>query len=438
MSIAHDHIEPRRALRRPAAETVGHFLVALVFLSSFYVKFEPAICDLAFFAALLFFVRSGLSMTPVLAPLFLCLLIYNVAGLASYVMVSDDQYDSWKFVFTSFYMSLSAFFFAAYVAADPQSRFPFLMKYYIWGAVISSLLALGGYFHVLGALESFSVQGRLISGFKDPNVFSTYIILPTVYLLQGLLLGKMRITVMRVAFLLILLIALFLAFSRGAWINFVMAAVLMIGLSLFNSPDQKQRMGVVLKAVAVVGVMAVLLAALLSIEETRYLFLDRFTLVKEYDAGELGRFGNQRNSIPMLLLRPFGFGPLQFARYFPEAPHNTFLNAFSSFGWIGGITFFTMVVLNFYVGLRTALARTPYQPAAIAVFSCLVAVTLQGIQIDTEHWRHLYWMIGFLWGFHAANQSHGNAGYRSAETLEGWTVKASSRRFLHRTTGQQK
>jgi hypothetical protein len=408
-------------LARFSVEQVGHFLVALIFAAAFFVKFEPAPTDLAFFAATLFFLRSGLAITPVMAPLFLCLLIYNVAGLFAYILVQDDMYSSWLFVVTSFYMSLSAVFFAAYIAKDAAQRFDFIMKYYIFGAVLGSLLALGGYFHVVGFLESFAIQGRLLSGFKDPNVYSTYIILPAIVLLQGLLLGRERITVWRIASLFILLIGLFLAFSRGAWINFAIAALLMISLSYINSPDPQQRIGMTLKTVAVIGVLALILMALLSIEQTRYLFLDRFTLVKEYDAGELGRFGNQRNSIPMLLLRPFGFGPLQFSRYFPEAPHNTFLNAFSSFGWIGGLSFFTMVVINLYVGLRMVFARTPFQPQAIAVYACLVAVTLQGVQIDTEHWRHLYWLIGMLWGFYAATVAHGRAGYGAGETLDGWT-----------------
>jgi hypothetical protein len=399
---------------------MGHFCVALVFLSSFYVKFEPAACDIMFFLAVVFFFRSGLALSPALAPLFLCLLIYNIAGFVSYILVVDDIFSSWQFVMTSFYMSLSAFFFAAYIAVDPEKRFQYILKYYFIGATIASVLGLLGYFHLASFAEQFSVMGRMVSGFKDPNVFSTYLILPAIAMLQVLMLGKMRYSLFNVFALFAILTAIFLAFSRGAWINFVIASITMIFLTFINSVDQRQRAGIMFKAIIVVIMMALVLAALLSIKETQFLFLDRFTLSKDYDAGELGRFGNQRNAIPLLLVRPFGFGPLQFGMFFREAPHNTFLNAFASFGWIGGVTFLTMVVLNLYVGMRMVFTRTPFQASAIAVFSCLVAMTFQGVQIDTEHWRHFYWMIGILWGFFAATHMRGKAGFSSREILSGW------------------
>ncbi len=402
------------------AETVGHFFVALIFLTSFYVKIEPAVCDLMFFAALVFFYRSGLSLPPTLAPLFLCLLVYNVAGLVSYIMIENEIFSSWQYVITSFYMSVSGFFFAAYIAADPEKRFQFVLKYYFIGATIASILGLLGYFQPGLFAGQFLDMGRAVSGFKDPNVFSTYLILPAVAMLQALMLGKKRYSLLNIISLLAIMMGLFLAFSRGAWINFVMASGLMIFLSWLNSVDQRQRVGIVLKAIVVLMVMAVILAALLSIKETQSLFLDRFTLLKEYDSGEMGRFGNQRNAIPMLLMRPFGFGPVQFTMYFREAPHNTFVNAFSSFGWVGGLTFFTLVVLNLFVGFRLVFMRTPFQASAIAVFSCLMAITFQGVQIDTEHWRHLYWMTGILWGFFAAAHMRGDAGFSPREILAGW------------------
>ena len=410
-------------VRSITAETVGHFLVAMIFLSSFYVKFEPAVCDVMFFLAVAFFYRSGLNLAPTLAPLFLCLLVYNVAGLISYIMIADDIYSSWQYVFTSFYMSLSGFFFAAYIAADPEKRFQFILKYYFIGATIAAALGLLGYFHIASFAEQFVFYRRMVSGFKDPNVFSTYLILPAVVMLQALMLGKTRYSLFNISALLAVLMAIFLAFSRGAWLNFLMSTVLMIALTFLNSPDHRQRTGIVLKAVFVVFVMGMILAALLSIKETQSLFLDRFTLVKDYDAGELGRFGNQRNAVPMLLLRPFGFGPLQFPVIFNEAPHNTFLNAFASFGWLGGITYLTMVVLNLTVGLRIVFTRSPFQASAIAVFSCLVAVTFQGVQIDTEHWRHFYWLLGILWGFFAAAQLRGRDGFSVQEILAGWQGK---------------
>ena len=45
--------------------------------------------------------------------------------------------------------------------------------------------------------------------------------------------------------------------------------------------------------------------------------------------------------------------------------------------------------------------RTPRQTHAIALWSVLFVTILQGMQIDTDHWRHLYLMLGLIWGLAA-------------------------------------
>jgi hypothetical protein len=66
--------------------------------------------------------------------------------------------------------------------------------------------------------------------------------------------------------------------------------------------------------------------------------------------------------------------------------------------------------------------RTPFQPYAITVFACLLAVVLQGVQIDTEHWRHLYWMTGITWGFFAASLTIRNGFKTNAAIANSWNI----------------
>ena len=120
-------------------------------------------------------------------------------------------------------------------------------------------------------------------------------------------------------------------------------------------------------------------------------------------SGEFGRFGNQLNAIPMLLERPFGFGPLQFGQIFGLDPHNVYLNAFGSYGWLGGISYMLLILSTIIVGFKGVLIRTPWQGQTIALFCAFFATALQGVQIDTDHWRHFYWMLGLVWGFYAAS-----------------------------------
>ena len=128
----------------------------------------------------------------------------------------------------------------------------------------------------------------------------------------------------------------------------------------------------------------------------------RFSLLQSYDVGETGRFGNQLNSIPMLMNLPLGFGPLQYRSVFGSDPHNTFINAFASYGWLGGISYMLLIISTIATGLRSIFTKTPWQYAAICVFCPLATTILQGVQIDTDHWRHFYWLLGMSWGLFAA------------------------------------
>jgi O-Antigen ligase len=425
MTIATARTEPLS--NKLTLERVQTFLVSMIFVSSFYVKFEPAPCDLFFLAALLLCFSRGLKLTAAIMPLFLFLLIYNLAGLFSYILIPEDQLGAPAYLIGLAYTSASGVFIAAYIAADPVSRYRQIIKAYWIGATIGAALGVASYFQiepVFSALPNYA--DRAIGGYKDPNVFSTWLVLPVITMLQAYILGTLKVRPLSVLSFMLMFAALFLAFSRGAWFDAVLAAVMMVGFTFMLSPSNALRGRISVSAITGFALLGLALTILLSIPATRDLFLDRFTLVKSYDAGETGRFGNQLNAIPMLQQLPFGFGPYQFEVIFGLAPHNTFLNSFSSAGWIGGVSYMTLVTSNLIVGFRTMMMRTPFQPYVIAVYSCLVAITFQGIQIDTEHWRHLYWMIGITWGFFAASLIYLRRPASPAEVAEGWNLRPSS------------
>lgn len=151
--------------------------------------------------------------------------------------------------------------------------------------------------------------------------------------------------------------------------------------------------------------MALIIAIALSFENVREAFFDRFTLGKEYDVRINGRFGKQIRSIPLLLENPNGFGPLKFSQIISETePHNTFINAFFNYGWLGGIAFLTLVGGTWFVGWRLVFMQTPWQNAAIAIWCSTFMQTLQCFQINVDHWRHFFLLLGLTWGLFAASQ----------------------------------
>ena len=184
-------------------------------------------------------------------------------------------------------------------------------------------------------------------------------------------------------------------------------------------------------AALVAGLVVVILAVVLAIPQVRELATERTTLAEDYDSGPQGRFGNQVRSIPLLLERPFGFGPLRFGHIFPQDPHEVFISAFASFGWSGGIAFLTFAAITIYVGWRLCFRRSAVQTESIALWAGLFPQLLQGIQIDTSHWRHMFVLCGCLYGLVAAERRFVRAadlGRHSGRGIVDREVKAAGRR----------
>jgi O-Antigen ligase len=367
---------------------------------------EPSPYEFMFVAAALVFGWRGLLFDRAMIPLVVWLALFNAGGLLSLTPFVDDS-KSVIFIVISLYIALSALFFAALVAQEPLERMRTIRSGYVMAAFAAAILGVLGYFDVAGLGVHFTLydNARASGPFKDPNVFGPFLVPAIVWLTQDILLrraGLWRTTIP----LLTMLLALLLSFSRGAWGACAgsIALLLLLTFSTTRSAGLRQRIAVM--TILGLVVLAVLLAIVLSIPEIRDMFEVRASLNQYYDVGELGRFGAQWRSIPLLLDRPFGFGPLRFRTIFPagEDPHEVYINAFASYGWLGGLSFAAFTVTTFYVGWRLVFQRTPYQTEAIAVWSCLFAQMMQGFQIDTDHWRHLYLLFGALYGLSAGSR----------------------------------
>jgi O-Antigen ligase len=379
--------------------------VWLLFFSGFMVFIEPAPFEIAFALVALVFVSTGLKISFVFLPMIALLVFYNIGGGLSLMQVLDETRAIW-FVVISVYMALMAIIIACIFSEDTLRRLELMKSGYALAAVIASICAIMGYFDIAGTFDLFTRYGRAMGPFKDPNVFSTFIVLPIVYIIQGFFLGTHKRPILAGGMLLIIMAGLFLSFSRGAW-GVAAAAILMcVGLSFITANSGKIRMRIVMIGLLGLCLLVIFLAVALQFEAIRSTFEVRASLNQDYDQGETGRFGNQRRAIPLLLELPNGFGPTMFRDIFPEDPHNTFLNAFASYGWLGGISYLTLVIITMMAGWTLVFKKTPWQREAIAIWSSFFFLMLQGMQIDTDHWRHFYVQLGLTWGLLLASQRY--------------------------------
>ena len=75
-----------------------------------------------------------------------------------------------------------------------------------------------------------------------------------------------------------------------------------------------------------------------------------------------------------------------------------FLNA----GWLGGIVYFAIVALTMALGLAHIARATPWRPLYIVAYAALAGNVVEGIVIDTDHWRHFYLLLAIVWGLMSA------------------------------------
>jgi hypothetical protein len=397
---------PRLAISYAAIKRGALWLLGA---SSGIALIEPSPYEIVFLVVLFVFALTGIRFSQKLLPLALLLLGYNIGGIVSLIPWMDDS-ASVRFTAVSVYLMITAVVIAGIMAQDAAGRLETLRRGYLFAAWIAGLSAILGYFDIGGLGAVFTLYGRAAGTFKDPNVLGPYLALPIVYVLQRILTGQTGMMRGLLA-LSIPLAALFFTFSRGAWGVLAASSALMIALTFLMAPGAAARARIVaMSGAALIAVIAALLVAL-SFEEVRAVFEIRASLDQDYDLGVTGRFGNQLRAIPMLLEAPNGFGPLRFRWHFNQNdPHNVYINAFASYGWLGGLCWLALMIATVYVGWRLVFRRGPTQLHAIAIWSVLFVTILQGLQIDTDHWRHLYLMMGLVWGLAALGPREESAG----------------------------
>ncbi len=388
---------------RIAIETLRLSLLWLMGIAGAFVFIEPSPYEIVGVIAIFLFALTGLTLRPSLVPLALLLIFMNI-GYAIAVLPVSDQQKPVIWVLVSIFLAGTTVFYAAMLGANTQARVDALMRGYVAGAIIASLVAIAAYFRLFGGKsEMFLLYFRARGTFNDPNVLGAFLVLPGMLIFHRILAG--RLVIRSSLMLLVMLAALLLTFSRGAWGQFAFAALLMMVLTFVTTRSTNERIRIVLVAVAGFMVIAAFVAALLSIDQVADLFKERASLEQSYDTGHYGRFGRYLLGADLALQHPLGVGPLQFSRYFPEDPHNSYLNAFMSGGWLAGVAYPTLILISAVMGLRFVFVPTPWQATYHAVYVTFLGTALESVIIDSDHWRHYFLLIGVLWGLMAASRS---------------------------------
>src|SRR6516225_4981128 len=379
------------ATAAPRALALQRALVWLAAASIAIVFIEPSPYELVTLTAIVLFFATGLRLRLVFMPLLAMLVVINLGySISAIPLLGQSEVASW--IATSWYMAVTVIFLAMVVSEDTEARLDMLRRGLTVGAMITSITAIAGYFNLVpGGHDLLTLYDRARGTFKDPNVLGAFLILPALFLLQNVVTARFGKALRSMIALAVIGLAILLA------------KMVLTG----RSSAERSRIVIVTLVAALAGVM--LIAALLSFDSIADMFRQRASFDQSYDEGRFGRFGRHILGADMALGLPFGIGPLQFHRYFPEDTHNSYLNAFMSGGWITGVTYPALVFVTVILGFRHAFVRVPWQRAYLAIFAAFLGTVDEGFVIDTDHWRHFWMMLGAMWGMFAAAQPYNMA-----------------------------
>ncbi len=375
-------------------------LVAAAMLSSSIVFSEPALVDGLMLLVIVAVPLLGAAKVRTGALFNLCLLLVAVACGVVATGVSATFDTAIKHQLVTLYLVLGGFALTAYIAQDPLPRVNLVFWCYTLGCAIAAAAAIAGYFSLVpGANDLFTKFGRARGTFKDANVFGGALVPAVLFCTWQLLRNTGR--PLRYAAMIAVPIALglLLSFSRGAWISLVLAAVLMIVVGWLRT--RRQRDSVRLMIVMALGgaVLIAGLATALQFEAVQTLLEERATLDQSYDQGPDGRFGGQAKAMQLILANPLGIGTHTFRDiHHLEEPHNVYLSMFLNAGWLGGFAYLASVVLTLGVGLRAALRMSSLQGPILCATAAFAAFAIEGLIVDTDHWRSFFIVQACVWG----------------------------------------
>ena len=264
------------------------------------------------------------------------------------------------------------------------------MRVYIAVAAISAVLVLLAlYVHIPGGNTFLYDPYRGMGLFKDPNVYSAFLVPPAAILLEEIgrpsLLPPRRL--LTVPLFILLSGGTVVAFSRAAWLNLAIACFVVVVTSTLR------RGGLRVAAKAVGGLALAGACGLALLSATGSLdFLRQRSRLEAYDQQ---RFGAQDAAFHRMTEHIFGHGPGQVETSINMSTHSLFARSAFEQGVLG----LALVIVLIFATLACAFAFARRDGRIGGVGSAALLGSWLGLMansffIDTIHWRHLY-VVGF-------------------------------------------
>jgi O-antigen ligase len=369
--------------RYDAAVALGVLLLAVV-------RIEPAPSDLVFavvIALALVTGRLGLERVPLSVTLLVSgFLALNLLAATAAV----DGARAATFFGITFYLGLFALWLAAYVCSVQRARL--VLVAYLAGAALSAGLACLALITPFPGAEAFVDGPRAQGLFKDPNVFGPFLVPAVLILMEETVAPRLlRLGLAtKLVLLSVLTVGVVFSFSRAAWLNLVLGALVLLGVLAIRRGGSRRALALLLATLVAGGALLAVVTATSSLE-----FLTERAALQDYDTQ---RFDTQASGLEIAAEHPLGIGPGQFERVSDLSAHSTFVRSLAEEGVLGALLVLGLLFLTLgFAARNVARGADTYGIGSAALFAAWCGLLANSLFVDTLHWRHLWLVAALIW-----------------------------------------
>lgn len=290
-------------------------------------------------------------------------------------------FDQTSFGLITLYL-LGLFFVVRYLNGRGHGQL--LFKSYTVGAIVSALTGVGWWF-----FAATGSNARYSFVFDDPNVYGAFLVPATLFLLWRVLSKKTEMAMrwLGLSGLSLLYVALALTVSRGAWLQLVVATLVLVGIMTIRREFDHFSIKTIGGGLAVLALVLTLSSTTLS-----ELPIDR---ASSSDQGRIDNLHYALDTIADFSMHQFiiGRGNGSYELFSPDhfSAHNTYLRLLFENGVLG-LGLFILFVSLAIIRRRHELTS----PHVAIVVAALAGILVHSLFIDTLHWRHFWLLLGLL------------------------------------------
>jgi O-antigen ligase len=316
------------------------------------------------------------------------LAVIAALNVMSSVQVADPGRAAGFFAIT-LYLAVLGLWLPSYVTSAGRARL--ILRAYLVAAVTSALLGMLALVGVIPGAAVLTEGGRAKALFQDPNVFGPFLVPAALILAEEMVRPRLLRARMptKAVLMAIAVLGVVFSYSRGAWLNLVLALAVMGVVLAFRGST---RQALALLAIGLVGVAVVAGTVVVTGSGA---FLAERARPQTYDTT---RFAGQRAGLAPAWEYPFGAGPGQFEAIAGISAHSTYARALGEQGFPGLLALLTL--LGFTLGAAASNAfrgRDTYGIGSAALLGAWCGLLANSAFIDTLHWRHLWLLAGLIW-----------------------------------------